>query len=112
MIQRLNRTEPSTKILHRLREAGLGSSWTGQGHGPDEGALIRDNQGVPVIGFFLYRLATIADDLRNNWHVSLLTIERNSLYGLNDGCRQTRSGRRRPVDVRALMDITLTLGNV
>jgi hypothetical protein len=80
MIQRLNRTEPSTKILHRLREAGLGSTWTGQGHGPDEGTLIRDNQGVPVIGFFLYRLATIADDLRNNWHVSLLTIDENFLY--------------------------------
>ena len=80
MVQRLNRTEPSTKILHRLREAGLCSTRTGQGHGPDEGALIRDNQGVPVIGLFLYRLATIADDLRNNWHVSLLTIDENFLY--------------------------------
>jgi hypothetical protein len=101
MIQRLNRTEPSTKILHRLREAGLGSTWTGQGHGPDEGALIRDNQGVPVIGFFLYRLATIADDLRNNWHVSLLTIEENFLYGFNERCRQSFRATPALWDVRS-----------
>jgi hypothetical protein len=111
MVQRLNRTEPSTKILHRLRKGGLCSTRTGQGHGPDEGALIRDNQGVPVIGFFLYRLATIADDLRNNWHVSLLTIEENFLYD-STMMPPNPFRRRRPVDVRALIDITLTLGNV
>lgn len=78
--QRLNRTEPSTKILHRLRGAGLGKARTGHSHWPDEGTLIGDNQGIPVIRFFLYRLATIADDLRNHWHISLVTIEGNPLY--------------------------------
>ena len=80
MVQRLNRTERPQRYCIGCVKPASAVPGRVKSHGPDEGALIRDNQGVPVIGLFLYRLATIADDLRNNWHVSLLTIDENFLY--------------------------------
>ncbi len=84
------------------------ASERGQGHWPDEGALLGDNQRIPVIRFFLYCLATIADDLRNHWHVSLLPIEDNPLYESTTDPADP-SGRRGPWMVSAFHGYNVAL---